>query len=87
MLLNHNHNFIIVNKEGMSVVSLGDQQKQEFCDDQGNRRMLHNLESYNHFKLESDNHLVYNCTKPEKNEIMIQEEYRKGTDDAAETQF
>ena len=58
-------------------------------DDQGNQRMLHNLESYNHFKLETDNHLVYNCTKPDKVEILIQEEYRKAASPGAEaeTQF
>jgi len=44
-MLQANHNFIIVNKEGMGVVALGARQKQIFNDDKGNERMLHSLES------------------------------------------
>jgi len=61
----------------MGVVALGSIQKQIITDDEGNERMLHSLESCNYLKLEEDNHLLFNCSKEEKIEISILEEYTK----------
>jgi hypothetical protein len=74
-LLEQSHNFVIVNKEGMGVVALGSVPKQIFMDDKGNERLLHSLESCNYLKVEQDNHILYNCSKPDKTEIQVLEEF------------
>lgn len=59
----------------MGVVALGNIPKQIFTDDKGNERCLHSLESFNYMKVEEDNHLVYNCCKPDRTDISVLEEY------------
>jgi hypothetical protein len=91
-ILQNNFNFVIVNKDGMSALSLGNVQKQKFTDDQGNIQLLHSLESQNYLKCEQDNHLVFECSKADKMEISVLEEYQKGSQkseekDIEETRF
>lgn len=77
MLLAHNHNYIVVNKDGLSVYSLGSKQKQVIVDDYGFSNVLHSLESCNYLKLEKYNNLVFYCSNKERQEIAVEQEYKE----------
>lgn len=75
ILLTPNFNYVILNKDGLSVYSLGNIQKQMIIDDKGQQNVVHSLESCNYLKLEKYNNLVYLCSSKTGKEIAIEEEY------------
>ena len=58
-LLKKTHNFIVLNKDGIGVYSLGSRHKQVLIDDNGAEKVLHSLEGYNFLKIEKYNNIVF----------------------------
>jgi len=59
----------LVNRDGINVIALGDVEKRELRDAEGNDRMMHSLCSMNFLKVDSGNFLHFACAKPEKREV------------------
>ena len=55
--MNNSHDFIILNKSGLSFVPLGNQQKKTISNPDGCDRMVHSLESCSYLKIEDSNHI------------------------------
>ena len=60
-MIKGNKDFIILNKTGMNILSLGQQSKREFVDNNGMNRMVHSLDSYNYLKIDNHNMLNFKC--------------------------
>ena len=56
-----NKDFIILNKTGMNILSLGQQSKREFVDNHGMNRRIHSLDSYSYLKIDNHNMLNFKC--------------------------
>ena len=54
-LLTEFYDFVILSKQGLSVLSLDDQANKEFLDKDGKNVKLHSLESINYLKVERTN--------------------------------
>lgn len=84
--MNKSCDYIILNKEGLSFIPLGNQQKKMIANPDGCDRMVHSLESCSYLKIEDTNHIQ--ITRPRHNkktrDICIKEQY---TDSNGETQF
>ena len=51
-ILHRNKDYIMLNNEGLSIISLGTEEKRDILDDQNNSKMIHSLESISFLKLE-----------------------------------
>lgn len=78
-MLQKNKDFITVNKMGMQVLGLGQKEKRAIVDSDGADRMIHSLESCNFLKLDSNNYVLYECSKSDQMVIQIDQEYLKGS--------
>lgn len=58
-LLYKNHDFLIVNRDGINILSLGSVDKKRIVDSEGNDRIMHSLESCSFLKLAKDNKIVF----------------------------
>lgn len=63
--MNKSHDFIILNKAGLSFIPLGNQQKKIIKNPDGSDRMVHSLESLSYLKIEDSNHIK--ITRPQNN--------------------
>lgn len=55
--LNMSHDFIVLNKNGLSFIPLGKQMKKVIANPDGCDRMVHSLESTSYLKIEDSNHI------------------------------
>jgi hypothetical protein len=78
IFLSKNLDYISLNKTGMQVLALGFNEKRSFVDHDGIDRMVHSVESCDYLKLESQNHLLFECTKPNARMLSIEQENRFG---------
>ena len=60
-MITGNKDFIIINKTGMIIISLGQKSKREIVDNHGMNRMIHSLDSYNYLKIDNHNMLNFKC--------------------------
>lgn len=60
----------------MWVLSLGVNHKRVINSHDGIEKMVHSLESCDFLKLESNNHILFECQKPEKQLLSIEQEMR-----------
>ena len=56
-LMNSSNDIIIMNKDGLSCVPLGNKEKKKIKNSDGVDRMVHSLESCNYLKIEDTNHI------------------------------
>ena len=49
--------------------------------------MIHSLESCNFLKVDRNNYLVFECSKPDNRSVSVQQEYSKGDGSGEETLF
>jgi len=87
LLLAENKDFIHLSKAGMHVLSLGSQEQRAIKDINGADRMIHSLESCNFLKVDRNNYLVFECSKPDSRAVSVQQEYSKGDGAGEETLF
>lgn len=66
---------MIINKEGINIIGLGQKKVRKLTDNEGSTRMLHSLGSCNYLKVEPSNHLLFACQFYEKRTICVQEQF------------
>jgi hypothetical protein len=52
---------MILSKDGINVLSLGEKKARVINDNTGMKRMIHSLGSCNYLKIEPSNHLLFAC--------------------------
>ena len=55
------NDFLILNKDGINLLALGEKESKVVKDYQGFNRMIHSLGSCNYLKIEPSNHLLFAC--------------------------
>jgi hypothetical protein len=78
ILLQHNCDFISVNRDGIHVISLGSEHNRHLVDGTGRDRMLHSLESVSYLKVDDSNYINFATQNMQKREIHIMQEYYTG---------
>jgi hypothetical protein len=51
--------FLILSRDGIQIISLGEKPQREITDKDGDKRMMHSLGETNSLKIEKSNHLYY----------------------------
>ena len=76
-MMNSTNDFIIVNKDGLSFVPLGNNSKKQVQNPDGVDRIVHSLESCNYLKIEESNliHIEKPRTLGSTTIISIEEEF------------
>ena len=87
-MLTKTHDFITLNKSGLSIIALGAIEKKEVVNQSGQEMLIHSLESVNYLKVDRKNFVLFKCAEEEK-VIEIQQEFEKGDKklDAEETEY
>lgn len=67
---------MLLSKQGIRIIALGDGGKRTVVDSNGNQRMIHSLESVNFLKVEPQNFILFECSD-ENRVISIYNEYTK----------
>ena len=70
-MTNRNLDFVTLNRDGINIVALGQVEKREIMDSDGQERMLHSLQSSNYLKVDPENYLLFATAKPERREIRV----------------
>lgn len=83
-LLRKNKDFLILSKDGISVLNLGMKGARPVTDNNGETRMLHALAACNYLRIEKTNHIYFRCQFYENRRICIQDQYN---DENGQTQF
>jgi len=73
-LLNTN-DFLILSKDGINVLALGEKPSRAIKDAEGFERMIHSLGKCNYLKIEPTNHLLFACQFYDDRQICLQEQY------------
>lgn len=71
-LLNTN-DFLILSKDGINVLALGEKDGRCIKDKDGLPRFIHSLGSINYIKIEPTNHLLFACQFYEDRQVCLQE--------------
>jgi hypothetical protein len=69
--------FVTINRDGISLIALGNRHKRIIKDLNGQEKCVHSLQSANFLKVESSNYILFACAKPDKREIIVQQEFTK----------
>jgi len=81
LYLQNNNDFIHLSKTGMSVYSLGSEEKREIVRKNTENQVIHSLESYNFLKIDKNNFIYFDCAMNNSTKIIIKDEYTKKGDD------
>lgn len=73
-LLNSN-DFLILSKDGINVLALGEKEGRVIKDQEGFDRFLHSLGSINYIKIEETNHLLFACQFYNDRQVCLQQQY------------
>jgi len=79
-LLNNN-DFLMLSKDGMNIIALGEKEAKIVYDKDNLKRTMHSLGSVNYLKIEPTNHLFFACQYYEDRQICLQEQYNDGSGD------
>ena len=71
---------MILSKDGVNVISIGENDKRVIKDSKGNKRVLHSLGSCNYLKIEKTNHLYFACQFYDDRQVCLQEQYNDTSD-------
>lgn len=74
------NDFLILSKDGVNVISIGENDAREIRDSKGNSRILHSLGSCNYLKIEPTNHLYFACQFYDDRQVCLQEQYNDTND-------
>lgn len=55
------NDFLILSKDGINVLALGEKEMRVIKDQEGFKRMIHSLGSCNYLKIEPTNHILFAC--------------------------
>ena len=56
-----NNDFLILSKDGINILSLGDKEGRVLKDVDGQKRFIHSLGTTEYLKLEKTNHILFAC--------------------------
>ena len=56
-----NNDFLVISKDGIQLLALGNQEKKVLRDMDGQKRMIHSLGSVDYLKIEKRNHILFAC--------------------------
>jgi len=73
-LLNSN-DFLILSKDGINVIALGEKDGRVIKDQEGFDRYIHSLGSINYIKIEKTNHLLFACQFYNDRQVCLQHQY------------
>lgn len=73
-LLNTN-DFLILSKDGINVLALGEKPGRVIKDEEGFDRYIHSLGSINYIKIEKTNHLLFACQFYNDRQVCLQQQY------------
>ena len=63
LLLDKNNDFVIINKDGISIVALGSEEVREVRDENDDPRKIHSLESMNYLKFDPSDYVYFSFSK------------------------
>ena len=69
------NDFMVLDKTGVSLISLGERKSRVIVDSEGFERMLHPLGKCNYLKIEPTNHILFAFQFYDDRQICIQEQY------------
>lgn len=69
------NDFLILSKDGINVLALGEKEGRSIKDKDGQARFIHSLGSINYIKIEPTNHLLFACQFYEDRQVCLQEQY------------
>jgi hypothetical protein len=78
------NDFLILSKDGINLLALGEKPSRVVKDQEGFDRMIHALGKCNYLKIEKTNHLLFACQFYENRQICLQEQY---SDSEGQTHF
>jgi hypothetical protein len=65
------NDFIILSKDGINLLSLGQGAPKTVKDDKGAERKIHSLGSCNYLKIEPSNHLLFACQYYDNRQVRV----------------
>ena len=72
------NDYLVLNKDGINMVALGNKGSQVLKDKDGLLRLVHSLGSADFLKIEPTNHLLFACQFYDDRQIWLQEQYNDG---------
>jgi len=69
--LTKNRDYVTINSEGISLISLDSFDKKYVKSQDGQEKMIHSLQSINYAKVHPDNFILFNFSHEKKQEICI----------------
>ena len=72
------NDFLILSKDGINLLALGEKEGRAVKDKDGLDRLIHSVGSCNYLKIEPTNHLLFACQFYNDRQICIQEQYNDG---------
>lgn len=67
----HTNDFIILSKDGVNLLALGERPSRVVKDDKGADRRIHSLGSCNYLKIEPTNHLLFACQYYDNRQVRV----------------
>lgn len=77
----------MINRDGLSVMSLGSDGKRSIKSENGQDKMIHPLESTNYLKVENDNYIQFSFSGDKKIIHVLQQFNKKNSKTGEETAF
>lgn len=77
----------MINRDGLSVISLGSEGKRSVKAQNGQEKMIHPLESTNYLKVEHDNYITFQFAGEKKIINILQQFNKKNSKSGEETAF
>jgi hypothetical protein len=69
------NDFLILSKDGINMLALGEKEGRVVKDNEGQKRFIHSLGSVNYLKIEPTNHLLFACQFYDNRQICVQEQW------------
>lgn len=69
------NDFLILSKDGINLLAIGEKPSRVVKDQEGFDRMIHSLGKCNYLKIEPTNHLLFACQFYDDRQICLQEQY------------
>ena len=68
--------FMILSKDGINVIMLGEKKPRALKDTSGQVRLLHSLGEMNYLKIEPTGHVYFSCQFYDDRQVCLQEQYQ-----------
>jgi hypothetical protein len=75
-LLLESNEFLLLSKDGIVVMAIGEKPMRTIIDNAGDLRMIHSLGELNYLKIEPSNHIFYSFNMQDDRQIKICEQYK-----------